>query len=67
MTKDAEKLLRYIMDESKKQNNMNVSIELNKLKDIPNIGIVKNKMLKELEAAEVIRIHGLCVQRKLAI
>jgi hypothetical protein len=54
MTKDAEKLLRYIMDESKKQNNMNVSIELNKLKDIPNIGIVKNKLLKELEIAEVI-------------
>ncbi len=54
MTKDAEKLLRYIVDESKKQNNMNVSIELNKLKDIPNIGIVKNKLLKELEIAEVI-------------
>lgn len=33
---------------------MNVSIELNKLKDIPNIGIVKNKLLKELEIAEVI-------------
>lgn len=54
MTKDAEKLLRYIVDESKKQNNMKVSIELNNLKDIPNIGIVKNKLLKELEAAEVI-------------
>lgn len=54
MTKDAEKLLRYIVDESKKQNNMKVSIELNNLKDIPNIGIVKNKLLKELEVAEVI-------------
>lgn len=54
MTKDAEKLLKYIVDESKKQNNMKVSIELNNLKDIPNIGIVKNKLLKELEVAEVI-------------
>ena len=54
MTKDAEKLLRYIVDESKKQNNMKVSIDINNLKDIPNIRIVKNKLLKELEAAEVI-------------
>lgn len=54
MTKDAEKLLRYIVDESKQQNNMKVSIEINNIKDIPNIRIVKNKLLKELEAAEVI-------------
>ena len=54
MTKDAEKLLRYIVDESKKQNNMKVSIDINNLKDIPNIRIVKNKLLKELKAAEVI-------------
>lgn len=54
MTKDAEKLLRYIVDESKKQNNMKVFIEMNDLKDIPNIRIIKNKLLKELESAEVI-------------
>ena len=54
MTKDAEKLLRYIVDESKKQNNMKVSIEINNIKDIPNISVVKNKLLKELEVAEVI-------------
>ena len=54
MTKDAEKLLKYIIDESKKQNNMKVSIEINNIKDIPNITIVKNKLLKELEAAGVI-------------
>lgn len=54
MTKDAEELLKYIVDESKKQNNMKVSMEINDLKDIPNIRIAKDKLLNELKMAGVI-------------
>lgn len=54
MTKDAEKLLKYIVNKSNMDNDTEVSIEINDLKDIPNIGIAKHKLLKELEAAGVI-------------
>lgn len=54
MTKDAEKLLKYIVDKSNKDNRTEVSIEINDLKDITNMKIAKNKLLKELEAAGVI-------------
>lgn len=50
MTKDAKKLLKYIVDISKKNNTTEVSIEINELKEIPNIGISKNKLLDELQA-----------------
>lgn len=50
MTKDAKKLLKYIVDMSKKNNTTEVSIEINELKEIPNIGIAKNKLLDELQA-----------------
>lgn len=50
MTKDAKKLLKYIVDISKKNNTTEVSIEINELKEIPNIGIAKNKLLDELQA-----------------
>lgn len=50
MTKDAKKLLKYIVDISKKNNTIEVSIEINELKEIPNIGIAKNKLLDELQA-----------------
>ena len=54
MTKDAEKLLKYIVDKSNRNNDTEVTIEINDLKDIPNIRIAKNKLLKELEVAGVI-------------
>ncbi len=54
MTKDAEKLLKYIVDKSNKDNRTEVSIEINDLKNIPNMKIAKNKLLKELEVAGVI-------------
>ena len=53
MTKDAKKLLKYIVDISKKNNTTEVSIEINELKEIPNIGISKNKLLDELQAIGV--------------
>lgn len=54
MTKDAEKLLKYIVDKSNKDNRTEVSIEINDLKNIPNMKIAKDKLLKELEVAGVI-------------
>lgn len=54
MTKDAEKLLKYIVDKADKDNDTEVSIEINDLKNIPNMKIAKNKLLKELEVAGVI-------------
>lgn len=54
MTKDAEKLLKYIVDKSYKDNETEVSIEISELKNIPNIGIIKNKLLDELQVAGVI-------------
>lgn len=54
MTRDAEELLKHIVDEAKKQNNMKVSIDINNIKDIPNIRIAKDKLLEELEVVEVI-------------
>lgn len=50
MTRDAEKLLKYIVDKSNKDNNTKVSIEIGELENIPNIRIVKNKLLAELQA-----------------
>ena len=50
MTKDAKKPVKYIVDISKKNNTTEVSIEINELKEIPNIGIAKNKLLDELQA-----------------
>lgn len=54
MTKDAEKLLKYIVDVSKHQNNVEVEVNVNAIKNIPNIQYSKNKLLNELEAAGVI-------------
>lgn len=54
MTKDAEKLLKYIVDKSYKENKTEVSIEISELKSIPNIEFVKNKLLDELQVAGVI-------------
>lgn len=54
MTKDAEKLLKYIVDKSYKENETEVSIEISELKSIPNIEFVKNKLLDELQVAGVI-------------
>lgn len=49
MTKDAEKLLKYIVDKSNKNNNPKVSIEISEIKNIPNVRSVKNKLLAELQ------------------
>lgn len=54
MTRDAEKMLKYIVDKSNKDNETKVSIEINELKNIPNVRIVKNKLLAELQAEGVI-------------
>lgn len=49
MTKDAEKLLKYIVNESKKHNNTKVFIEIDDLEGIPNIKMAKNRLLYELK------------------
>lgn len=54
MTKDAEKLLRYIVDKSIKDNDTEISIEIGELNNIPNIGIAKNRLLFELQTEGVI-------------
>lgn len=54
MTKDAEKLLKYIVNESKRQNNTKVDVNVSAIKDIPNIRYSKNRLLNELEATGVI-------------
>lgn len=54
MTKDAEKLLKYIVDESKFQNKAVVEVDVSAIKNIPNIQYAKNKLLNELEAVGVI-------------
>lgn len=54
MTKDAERLLKYIVNESKRQNNTRVEVNVSTIKDIPNIGYSKRKLLNELEATGVI-------------
>lgn len=53
MTKDAEKLLKYILDKSKKYSGTEVIIKINEIKNIPNIEISK-KMLNELKTEQVI-------------
>lgn len=37
MTKDAQKLLKHIIDETKSQNSTTVKIDISKIKNIPNI------------------------------
>lgn len=55
MTKDAEKLLKYIVDKSKTQNNsVKVDVLIDDIENIPNIRFAKNKLLHELEEADVI-------------
>ena len=54
MSKDAQKLLKHIIDESKSQNSATVEIDINKIKNIPNIKFALKKLLNELETAEVI-------------
>lgn len=54
MTKDAEKLLKYIVNESKHLNNVEVEVNISAIKDIPNIRYSKDKLLDELELAGVI-------------
>lgn len=54
MTKDAEKLLRYIVDESQKSNDAEVEVDINRIENIPNMRFAKNKLLGELEAVGTI-------------
>lgn len=54
MKKDAEKLFKYIVDESKCQNKAAVEVDVSAIKNIPNIRFSKNKLLNELEKAGVI-------------
>lgn len=37
MTKDAQKLLKHIIDETKGQNSTTVKIDISEIKNIPNI------------------------------
>ncbi len=54
MTKDAQKLLKHIIDETKGQNSTTVKIDISEIKNIPNIEFAQKKLLNELEAAGVI-------------
>lgn len=54
MTKDAQKLLRHIIDGAKNQNSATVEIDISKIDNIPNIGFAQKKLLNELETAGVI-------------
>lgn len=54
MTKDAEKLLQYIVIKSKKYNDTEVSIEINEIKNIPNIEISLSDLLDELRKEKLI-------------
>lgn len=54
MTKDAQKLLKHIIDETKSQNSTTVKIDISKIKNIPNIEFAQKKLLNELEAVGVI-------------
>lgn len=54
MTKDAQKLLRHIIDGAKSQNSATVEIDISKVDNIPNIEFAQKKLLNELEAVGVI-------------
>lgn len=54
MTKDARKLLKYVIDESKSQNSTTVQVDISRITNIPNIEFAQKKLLNELEAAGVI-------------
>lgn len=54
MTKDAQKLLRHIIDGAKSQNSATVEIDISKIDNIPNIGFAQKRLLNELETAGVI-------------
>lgn len=49
MTKDAKKMLKYIVDEAKSKNSTTVEVDINKINNIPNIRFAKKKLLDELE------------------
>ncbi len=54
LTKDAEKLLKHIIDESTSQNSATVEVDISNIKNIPNIRFAKNKLLDELESVGLI-------------
>ena len=54
MTKDAQKLLRHIIEGAKSQNSATVEIDISKIDNIPNIEFAQKKLLNELEAVGVI-------------
>lgn len=54
MTKDAKKLLQYIVEESKKHNDTEIPIEINEITNIPNIEISKKDLLEELKKEKFI-------------
>ena len=54
MTKDAQKLLRHIIDGAKSQNSATVEIDISKIDNIPNIEFAQKRLLNELEAVGVI-------------
>lgn len=54
MTKDAEKLLKYIVIKSGEYNVTEVSIEINEITNVPNIEISKKELLDELRKEKFI-------------
>ena len=57
MTKDAKKMLRYLIDESKNQNSVAVEVDINKINNIPNIRFAKRNLLDELKLIGVISVY----------
>ena len=48
MSKDAEKLLNFIVDEAKRLNETSINFNIREIQDIPNISFGINKLIKEL-------------------
>lgn len=57
MSKDAEKLLKFIVDEAKKLNETSIDFNIREIQDIPNISFGINKLIKELEICGMLSNH----------
>lgn len=57
MSKDAEKLLNFIVDEAKRLNETSINFNIREIQDIPNISFGINKLIKELEICGMLSNH----------
>lgn len=57
MSKDAEKLLKFIVDEAKRLNETSIDFNIREIQDIPNISFGINKLINELEICGMLSNH----------